>query len=458
MALGGGNWISQNKTLPGTYINFVSTARASSSLSERGIAAMPLVLSWGPDGEVFTVTAEQFQKDSMKLFGYPYGDDHLKGVTDLFRNIRQGVFYKVNSGGTAAANKFAAAKYKGARGNDLKIVIEQGAGYAADSNEIYNVLTYLGTTLVDQQDGVKTMGELADNDYVSWQDSAALELTASTPLTGGEDGTADTAAYQAFLDKIDGYTFNALGCASTDEAVKALFADFTKTMRDSYGVKFQTVLFQYEEADYEGIISVENPVAEAQSAAAGMALVGSARAGESGEESGAVYWTTGAEAGCPVNKDLTNTVYGGSFTLNTDYTQAQLEEALKSGKLIFHRVGDEIRVLEDINTFVSVTDEKSEDFGNNQVIRVLDQIGNDIAALFNGKYLGKVPNDDAGRISLWNDIVEHHRDLQDLRAIENFDPEDVAVAKGETKTSVVVTDQVTPVSAMRQLYMTVIVM
>lgn len=172
----------------------------------------------------------------------------------------------------------------------------------------------------------------------------------------------------------------------------------------------------------------------------------------------AVYWTTGAEAGCPVNKDLTNTVYGGSFTLNTDYTQAQLEEALKSGKFIFHRVGDEIRVLEDINTFVSATDEKSEDFGNNQVIRVLDQIGNDIAALFNGKYLGKVPNDDAGRISLWNDIVEHHRDLQDLRAIENFDPEDVAVAKGETKTSVVVTDQVTPVSAMRQLYMTVIVM
>ena len=28
MALGGGKWLSQNKILPGAYINFVSKARA----------------------------------------------------------------------------------------------------------------------------------------------------------------------------------------------------------------------------------------------------------------------------------------------------------------------------------------------------------------------------------------------------------------------------------------------
>lgn len=455
MALGGGTWISQNKTLPGTYINFVSAARASSSLSERGVAAMPLVLSWGPDGEVFTVTAEEFQKNSMKIFGYAYGDDAIKGITDLFQNIRQGIFYKVNANGTAASNKFATARWKGTRGNDLKIVIEKGEGYVESSNEVYNVLTYLGTVLVDEQYGVKTAAELTDNDYVIWQD-APLELTASTPLTSGTDGTADSSAYQTFLNKIDSYTFNTMGCTSTDEAVKKLFVDFTKNMRDNYGIKFQTVLYQYKQADHEGIISVENSASAAS--AAGFAVVGEAKAAAPVEESALVYWVTGAESGCAVNKDLTNAVYTGSFAPNVDYTQIQLEEALKAGKFMFHRVGDEIRVLEDINTFVSVTDEKSKDFGNNQVIRVLDQIGNDIAALFNSKYLGKVPNDDAGRISLWNDIVKHHQDLQVLRAIENFNPDNVTVAKGETKTSVVVTDQVTPVSSMRQLYMTVIVM
>ncbi|MFN1915589.1 hypothetical protein ACK2IE_21710 [Clostridioides difficile] len=35
-----------------------------------------------------------------------------------------------------------------------------------------------------------------------------------------------------------------------------------------------------------------------------------------------------------------------------------LEEALKTGKFIFHKVGDEVHVLEDINTFVSFTDDK----------------------------------------------------------------------------------------------------
>ncbi len=90
-------------------------------------------------------------------------------------------------------------------------------------------------------------------------------------------------------------------------------------------------------------------------------------------------------------------------------------------------------------------------------MRVLDQIANDIALLFAQKYLGKVPNDAAGRISLWNDIVKHHQELQTIRAIENFSPENVQVERGDTKKAVLVTDYVTPVNAMEQLYMTVYV-
>lgn len=83
-------------------------------------------------------------------------------------------------------------------------------------------------------------------------------------------------------------------------------------------------------------------------------------------------------------------------------------------------------------------------FPSNQTIRVLDQIANDIAVLFGKKYLGKVPNDASGRISLWNDIVKHHQELQNIRAIENFSSDNVTVAQGDTKKAVVVTDYVTP--------------
>lgn len=40
MALGGGTFLTQNKVLPGAYINFISTAKASATLSERGYGAM----------------------------------------------------------------------------------------------------------------------------------------------------------------------------------------------------------------------------------------------------------------------------------------------------------------------------------------------------------------------------------------------------------------------------------
>lgn len=67
MALGGGTWLTQNKVLPGSYINFSSIAKASATLSDRGYAAAPFVLSWGPEGEIFPVTAGEFQKNSKML-------------------------------------------------------------------------------------------------------------------------------------------------------------------------------------------------------------------------------------------------------------------------------------------------------------------------------------------------------------------------------------------------------
>ena len=77
--------------------------------------------------------------------------------------------------------------------------------------------------------------------------------------------------------------------------------------------------------------------------------------------------------------------------------------------------------------------------------------------LFRDKYLGLVPNDAAGRVSLWADIVHHHETLAQLRAIEDFEDSDVEVLPGETKKSVVVHDVITVVNAMSNLYMTVTV-
>ena len=87
----------------------------------------------------------------------------------------------------------------------------------------------------------------------------------------------------------------------------------------------------------------------------------------------------------------------------------------------------------------------------------LDQVGNDIAVLFNKQYLGKVQNNQSGRVSFWNDLVTYNRELEKIQAIENVTPDEIVVEKGQSKESVVVNNPITPVVAMAKLYMTVVV-
>lgn len=434
MALGGGTFIAQNKELPGAYINFISAASATAALSERGIATMPLELDWGIDGEVFEISSGDFQKNSLKIFGYDYSHDKLKGLRDLFLNVKTLYAYKLTSGGEKAENTFAEAVYAGIRGNDLKITIQVNA----DDDTLFDVKTILDTAVVDEQTVAKAE-DLLTNDFVTFKTSATLAATAATPLTGGTNGTVNGTAYQTYLDKIEAYTYNTMGAVVTDDTTKELFVSFAKRLRDEMGIKFQLVLYN-KSADYYGAISVKNKVLD-----------------NGWSEASLVYWVTGISAGCEVNKSNQNKIYNGEFTVDADYTQSELKQAIKAGEFTLHKVGSDVRVLEDVNTMVTTSDTQGDIFKDNQTVRVMDQIANDIAVLFNTKYLGTVPNDAAGRISLWSDIVKHHEQLQEIRAIENFSDSDVTVELGNTKKSVVVTDLVTVVNAMNKLYMTVTV-
>lgn len=437
MALGGGTFLTQNKILPGAYINFVSVAKASATLSDRGIATIPLDMDWGPENQVVTVELADFLKNSQKIFGYAYTAEKLKPMREIFKHAKTVYFFRLNASGVKAANTFATAKYPGTRGNDLRTVITENEKSELES-KLYDVATFLGTVQVDLQTGIKAMADLKPNDYVDWITSASISLTASLPLKNGTNGTVEDAAYQTYLDKMEAYNFNAMGCPSNKSTIAELFAAFCKRMRDDVGKKFQVVCFR-NLADYEGVVSVKNTI------------VGQT------DDPALIPWATGVVAGTAVSKSATNMDYDGEYSVDTDYTQTELENGIREGSFMFHQVDEKVVVLEDINSFISITDEKSSDFSSNQTIRVLDQIANDIAVLFGKKYIGKVPNDASGRVSLWNDIVKHHMELQNIRAIENFNPDNVTVVQGDTKKAVVVTDYVTPVNAMAQLYMTVYV-
>lgn len=437
MALGGGTFTVQNKVLPGAYINFISTGNNSSVFSDRGVCFVPLNFNWCKDNEIFEVSSEDFEKNCLNIFGYSYTDDKVKFLRDLFKNASSCLFYRL-SGGDKATNDIATAKYSGTRGNDIFIKISKNI----DDESKFDFYTYLKASssdgsssniLVDTQT-VKTTSELVENDFVTFKAKESISETTGTFLTGGTDGEVTTEDYQKLLDNAEGQYFNILICDSTNDLIKGLFANFTKRIRDNVGIKFQTIIFDYK-ADYEGVINFTTEAKEDK-----LALI---------------YWLAGNEASCAVNKTITNKQYDGEFTPICADTQKELETAIQNGELKIHKVGDEFRVLTDISSLTTYTEDKNSLFSSNQTVRVCDQIATDIAKIFNNYYLGKVPNDAGGRISLWNEIVKYHNQLEDIRAIEAFDKDALIIKAGDTKKGVIVNESVTPINCMEQLYMTV---
>lgn len=433
MALGGGTWSGvPNKVLPGAYINFVSMARALGTMGERGIVALPLEMNWGPEDEVITIDAGEFQKEALNILGYSFADEEMKPLREVFKGASMVKLYRINGAGGKKATATVGtegltitAKYPGTRGNDIKIVVQANI----DDETKFDVITYLDTTMVDKQT-VAAISELKPNNFVEFSGTGALEVTAGVPLTGGENGATTGESYSNFLDKIEAEDFTTLLYAGEDEVTKSLFDSFTKRMRDDEGVKITTVLFDYTKADFEGVISVKN-------------------------NKELVYWVAGQSAGANVNESLTNRKYDGEYEVNTKFKKREFEQAIQNGEFAFYQDGNDVRVLKDINTFTSFSPEKNQDFSSNRVIRVLDQIANDTARIFSDYYLGKVTNDDTGRELFKNELVNYHEQLLNIRAIENFDQEDIVVLPGVQKQDVIVNEVVQPTDAMEKIYMSI---
>lgn len=331
--------------------------------------------------------------------------------------------------GVKASNIYSKAKYSGAFGNDLTVIIAEDTNNAGK----FTVKTSLNGVVVDTQNNIAEIGDLDDNAYLEWEETEiALSLNAGTPLTGGTNGTVTGQSHQDLLNTAESYSFNILAYDGNDNVTKALYKAFTQRMREEIGANFQTVLYNYS-ANYEGIINVKN-------------------------SADLVPWVAGAEAGCAVNASIENMTYDGEMTVSANYTQTQLIMAMDSGELVFHKVDDDYKVLKDINSLTTFTTQKGKNFGDNTTIRVNDQIGNDVAVMFNNQIMGKVQNDSEGRLYVWDKINDIMQALATARAISNYDSADLKVFAIEGDSSAIGAEiMYTPLNMLNKLYLTCIV-
>ncbi|MCC8014923.1 MAG: phage tail sheath family protein [Eubacterium sp.] len=422
----GGTFVTENKVLPGAYINFVSKARALGTVGERGIAAFCYSTGWS-DGKLISISAEEFQTSCLDILGYEYTDDMMKPLREIFLGASELLLY-CGAEGTAAGGSSGTLTVKaakgGTRGNDITVT----SALDVDDEESYVVKTYVAGVLADSQT-ISSVDDFEDNSLVTL--SGTLAEASGIVLTGGEDVSFTGNTYSEFLGLIEAESFTTVLYDGDDETTKSLFVSFVKRLRDDEGYKVTCVLYD-KAADYEGVINVTTAKE-------------------------LVYFTAGATAGAEINESLTNMAYSGEYDVTVSYTKAQLKAAIAAGEFVYYNDLGTLRVLKDINSLVTISTDKNSDFQNNQVIRVLDAVGNDVAKIFNDYYLGKMQNDELGRDIFKSEVIDYCGKLQSMRAIEEFSSDDVTVEKGQEKGDVIVNFYIEPVSAMEKLYMTCIV-
>lgn len=432
MALGGGRFTSMNKILPGTYINVITNSSENYGI-ESGVVAIPLCLNWGPQASIIEITSDDFTGKCFEKLGYENSAAAMQPLRELFKGgATKVLIYNLNNG-AKATNTYATAVYAGTRGNDIKIKI---------ANNVDDITKFDVVTIVDDIDRetqtVTAATALKDNEWVEFDTTATLAVTAGLPLTGGTNGTITGTQHSAALAALEQKFFNVLVCDVVNSTAVNIYVAYVKRMRDAMGKDFQLVVYNTE-ADYEGVINVATTVSDAGAIASAL-----------------VYWVAGMSASCALGKSNTNALYTGEFTPVCNETQTQLENAIKAGKFIFHLVGDDTRVLMDINSLVTFTEDKSSVMAKNEVIRVTDYLNNSIANIFNSKYIGKVINNETSRAHLRQDIAAIQDELARIGAI-SYNGEDLTVALGPDKGDVVINDVITVNAAMVRLYMTIVV-
>lgn len=145
---------TQNKVLPGYYVNFSSVPRASATLSDRGYAAAPFELNWGPEEQVFPVTSGDMQKNSKTIFGYGYTDPALLPLREIFTHATTVYCYRLGKGAVKASNDLATAKYGGTRGTDITITVAANV----DEGTLWDVSTLVDGVVVEHTNRSKVCG------------------------------------------------------------------------------------------------------------------------------------------------------------------------------------------------------------------------------------------------------------------------------------------------------------
>lgn len=438
-----GTWTSQNKVRPGVYIRFTSNQGLGLTAGERGVVAICEPMSWGPVGQVMTVAAGA---DTTPFCGYPITDPNAMFLQQIFlgTNRTNGpstvLLYRPSASSSEQATATtgvltATALYPGVRGNDITIVITEDV-----DAETFTVNTVVDGTIVDQQTGITNVSDLVANSWVTWSGTGAVAATTGVQLTGGSDGTVQSAAYATFLTAIEPYKFDILIYDGTDPTTMTAMTSFIQRQNENNGIYCQLVAANLTAPDSRYVINVMSPVTLADGTELTMQHV--------------CWWVGGAEAGAMYNQSLTNATYPNAAS-TTMMTNDQYVAAINGGQIVLDQDNGRVFLEYDINSLTTYTQDIPEVYRYNRTMRLANTIANDLYQQFSNNYIGVVNNNEQGRSMFQAAIVGYLLDIQGNQGIQNFEATDVEVLPGESINAIVVNLSIQPVGSVEKIYITI---
>ncbi len=442
--MAGGTWTSQNKVRPGVYIRFRSTAGLGLTVGDRGTVTICEPMSWGPVAQVMEIEAGA---DVTPYTGYDITAPQNLFLREIFKGSSRTaapnkvLLYRPTASSSAKATVtigtlVVTAKYPGARGNDISVVVTE----LTEPEDTFTVSTVVDGEIVDQQTG-KQVEDLAGNQWVDFSGTGALTADSGKPLTSGADGTVQSAAWSAYLQTIEPYKFDVMIYDGSDTTVQSAMIAFAKRVAEDAGQYTQLVAAGLTNPDSRFVINVDSGVTLSD----GTVLTAQQ----------CTWWVGGAEAGALYNQSLTYAQYPGAVSASPLMTNSQYEAALQAGKLVFFAEDGQVKVEQDINSLVTYTTDIGKVFRKNRVMRLCNTIANDVYAQFSANFIGVVNNNAAGRSQFKAAIVGYLLDIQGNQGIQNFTADDVEVLPGEDIDAILVNIAIQVVDSVEKIYLTI---
>ncbi|GAW27990.1 phage tail sheath subtilisin-like domain-containing protein [Carboxydocella sp. ULO1] len=405
--------VGETKVRPGVYVRVTNIGEPPEAVVPQGIVAALFRSSWGPLGQVtYLENADAVTAN----FG---STGTIDTAIEAFRGgCRRVVAYRLGSGGAKAAITLKdtattpanvvtiAAKYEGVRGNNFKVTVRDSL---TDTTK-RELLLYEGTTLLQTITFTKGAGEAqalvdavnaSNSPYITATKLAdgngILATVTQQALTGGQDPTVDGASYSAGLSAIEAIDWNVLAVDSEDPATHVTVQTYIDRVRNEgkriiavvsepTSVQLSTRLANAKAFNDPAIVYVANGfkgsdgvVREGYKAAARVA---------------------GMIAAANITESLTHAVVKGATELVGALTNAEIEQAIQSGALVFTLSAQkQVQIEYGINTFVTVTADMDAGWKKIRRVRTRDNLMDRITATWE-PLVGKITNSPNGRAIL----------------------------------------------------------